>query len=156
MISPSLFVLFFVLNASNVWDIGELHQARKTIKYDMYKLVLYLNLYSAIWSSSDRGWHWQVGWNNWEAATIMPIIGCILHLPVSILSAFVSVYQKITIMQQAGKCWLVHIFGFFCHPPPFFLVILSFWSAFVWGESCCCCCCGRTIGGLRWPHGWLS
>lgn len=66
MISPSLFVLFFFslfffLNASNVWDIGELHQARKTIKYDMYKLVLYLNLYSAIWSSSDRGWWWLTG-----------------------------------------------------------------------------------------------
>lgn len=50
----------------------------------------------------------------------MPIIGCILHLPVSILSAFVSVYQKITIMQQAGKCWLVHIFGVFLPPTPFF------------------------------------
>lgn len=106
----------------------------------MYDLVFYLNLYSTVWSeSSDRGLEdWQVGWNNWEIATIMPIIGCILPLPVPFLSASVSVYRKITIMQQAGKHQPMHIFVFFFLS----LVILSFWSAFVWGETCCS---GRTI-----------
>lgn len=89
----------------------------------MYELIFYLNLYSAVSSSSDRGLDdWQVGRNNWETATIMPIIGCILPLPVPFLSASVSVYQKITIMQQAGNHRPVHILVFvflsllwFCH-----------------------------------------
>lgn len=83
--------------------------------------IIDLNLYSAIWSVSDKRC-WMIDRRvktNWETATIMPITGCILPLPVPFLSASVSVYQKITIKQRAGEGWLMHIFVFpllwFCH-----------------------------------------
>lgn len=58
-----------------------------------------------------------------KTATIMPIIRCIPPLLVPFLSVSVSVYQKITIMQQAGNHQPVHILFF-----SFFVVLLFFLS----------------------------
>lgn len=88
----------------------------------MYELIFYLNLYSAIWSSSDWGLDdWQVGWNNWETATIMPIIGCIL--PLYLFPSFLHLFlctKRLQLCSRLAKHRPVHIFVFFsflwfCH-----------------------------------------
>lgn len=122
----------FFCNAATVW-----------VKIEVWRL--YLNLRSAVWSSSDRmidRWGVIIG----RTATIMPIKHCLLLLPV----LFLSVYQMMTIMQKAGHhhAASAHLFFFF-----FFLVILSSWSAFVWGETCCC---RWTSSGLLGPCGCPS
>lgn len=94
----------FFCNAATVW-----------VKIEVWRL--YLNLQSAVWSSSDRmidRWGVIIG----RTATIMPIKLCLLLLPV----LFLSVYQMMTIMQKAGHhhAASAHLFFFFflwfCHP----------------------------------------
>lgn len=70
-----------------------------------------------------------------KTATIMPIKHCLLLLSFLLL----SVYQMMIIMQKAGHHCAASAHLFLFH------LIVSSWSAFVWGETCCC---GRTSSGL--------
>lgn len=116
----------------------------------MCELIFYFNLYSAVWSSSFRGLDdWQVGRHNWENShnhanhMMYPSPTC--SLPFCICFCVPKDYNY-----AAG--WRSPASVHFCFVLFFSLVILSFWSAFVWGETCCCC---RTSSGLLRPCGCL-
>lgn len=96
--------------------------SQRELTSDRYELIFYLNLYSV--SDPPQTEVWMI--DRWDeiigkTATIMPIIRCIPPLLVPFLSVSVSVYQKITIMQQAGNHQPVHIL--------FFLFLLFFFSS---------------------------
>lgn len=121
-ISPG-FICLFCCNAATVWAKSEVRR-------------LYLNLYSAVWSSSRGLDGWQVRCNNWEnshnyanqASSTPP--NC---------SPFCVSNDDNYAESWSSQCSQCMSFFFFFH------VIVSSWSAFVWGETCCC---GRTGSGL--------
>lgn len=71
----------------------------------------------------------RLGWDNWETTTIMPIIGSVLPLPVPLLFLHLFLCTK-RLHYAAG--WRAPVSAHLCF---FSLVVLSFWSAFVWGEK---------------------